>query len=59
MVQIGLLPEKELERFKAKLEKQRVKDDIININQAKFTKSVVTFALLYFNPLKDVDSTSR
>lgn len=54
MVHIGLLPQKDLDRFKAKRMKALQEKDAINLNQAQYTESLTLFALINFDSLPKV-----
>ncbi len=51
MVDIGLIPKSELEKFIQVKTKQNQTKDVVKLSQALYTKNAALFSLLNFNPI--------
>lgn len=51
MVDVGLIPKKELESFIAAKRKNKEDMDAVNLSQALYTKNLVMFSILNFDPI--------
>lgn len=51
MVDVGLIPKKELESFIAAKTKKRQEMDAVNVSQALYTKNFIMYAILNFDSI--------
>jgi hypothetical protein len=51
MVDVGLIPKKELESFIAAKRKKKEDMDAVNLSQALYTKNLVMFSILNLDPI--------
>ena len=51
MVDVGLIPKKELDNFIAAKQKKQEDMDAVNSSQALYTKNLIMFSILNFDPI--------